>query len=277
MRKTKRGMFEKDKNDFDSVVQTKKKSKRISKILAVLIVVAAAVLGFYMCSEKLLIIKNIEVVNSETGEITQLPYTEDELMSFLGISKGMKLYEHSASEMEMSAKYSLTYVKNLDVSRRWPSTVVLNVIPESPLYYVTIENNMYILSDELKVIDVTGDVELVETNKLKLLRVASINQCIKGEKILIDKDIEEIILNITSVLETENCLSDVTMINVTDKFGIELMYDTKYIVKLGDSKDLSNKIKMMNAIIKDKSEKIVSGTIDVTKDYGKTGTFKKFS
>ena len=67
------------------------------------------------------------------------------------------------------------------------------------------------------------------------------------------------------------------MLDVRDKFGIELMYDTRYLVKLGDSKDMGNKIKMMNAIISDKAEEIVSGTIDVTKDYGKTGTFKKFS
>lgn len=263
-------------NDFDEVVRRKKKSKRKSRFAAVIIVALIVVLGVYVCNGSLLTVKKVELKSLGEEEIS-LPYTQQELLSGLGLEKGMGLYDIAESELENNARYNLTYIKEMEISRRWPSTVVVRATAENARFYISIDGKIYVLSDELRVLETTDDIEKIEAQKLIILKVSSVKKCVKGDIMDVGKDINEIVVDLSEQLEKEGSLSRITLMDVTDKFNIKLMFETRFEVKIGDSKDLGNKIKMMNEIVKDKQDEMASGVIDVTKDYGKTGSLRKFS
>ena len=266
-----------NENNFDEIVSNRKRKGRHKKITALFILFLMIVIGVYLCNSEILVVNKVSVESLEEGKEVNLPYSQTELMSGFGLEKGMGLYKFSSKELEHNAKYNLTYIKDLKISRRWPSTVVAKVIPENLRYYITIDEKMYILSDELRVVDSTDNIEQVEINKLIYLKVENIRSCIKGVKLDVGDDIEKIIIDVANTLESENVLSSITEIDVSTKFDIRLMYDTRFAVKLGDSMDLKNKVKMMKEIVRDKEGELASGTIDVTKDYGKTGSLSKFT
>lgn len=262
---------------FDEVVIIKKKSKRKGKLLAFLLIAVIAVLGVYVCNSKMLVVKNVEVVSLDKNVEVSLPYTQEELISGLGLESGQSLYKTSESRMAENAKYNLTYIKEVEIFRKWPSTIVARVTAEKPRFYMSIDGKMYVLSDELRVLDATENIEDIEINKLILLKTPTVKKCVKGEMADIGNDIKKIVIDVANTLEKENALHEITLLDISDKFNIKLMHDTRFEVKIGDAKDLGNKIKMMNKIVEDKNDELASGVIDVTKDYGKTGSLSKFS
>lgn len=276
-RKTDTGeIYTDEKKDFDKVVKKKKSSGRRNKIIAALAVAAVVVLGVYFCFDKLFVFKKLVMVDAVTKKEITVPYTEEQLLDGMGIEKGMKLYGREGKEIASNAKYNLTYIKDMKISRKLPNTIVAEVTLAKEMFYFSINETIYIVSEDLVVLDSGRNIDEKRLDNLILLRCSSIRKCIKGEKLVLDEEIESILLELTDVLETEKSLGNIKMIDVYDKFDITLHHGTKFIVKLGDFKDFSNKIKMMNEIIKDKEGTTANGTIDVTKDYGKTGTLKKF-
>lgn len=267
---------DKTRQEFDSVVKKEKRKKRKSGFVLFLLVLTIAVCGIYLCFTRLFVIKHIVLENaSDDGFVPT--YTEEELFDGFGLKKGTALYGADEEQMAQNAKYKLTYIKKVKISRKFPSTLVVKADVERPLYYVTVKDKMYILSDGLKVLDTAKSAEETEILSLILLNVDNISSCVKGEKIGIDEEIEKIILDITKSLEEENALYDITRLDVRDKFDIMLMHGKRFQVMLGDYKDIREKIKRMNAIIADKKDDITGGVLNINAEYGKPSTYKKFS
>ncbi|MBE6680973.1 MAG: hypothetical protein E7600_01635 [Ruminococcaceae bacterium] len=261
---------------FDKIVKKKKSTSLRNKIIAALAVVVIIVLGVYLCFDKLFVFKKLVVVDADTGKQITTPYSQEELCNGMGLKKGMKLFSKSEKDIVNEAKYNLTYIKDIEISRKLPNTYVAEVKLAKERFYLSINGTIYILSDDLTVLESGNSVSENRIENLILLRLSSVKGCVTGEKLKIDEETEKILLELTGVLETEKALGNIRMIDLCDKFDISLQYGTKFYVKLGDFKDFGNKIKMMNEIIKDKAGTTASGTIDVVKDFGKTGTLKKF-
>jgi len=251
-----------------SILAHKRKNVK-NKIIALLVVLAIVGVGFAFCYVKLFKIKKIEVEGD-------CPYTAEEVLSGMGLEYGMGLYEKSEKEIKQNVKYSLSYINNIEVSRRWPSTVVAKVEKADPTFYISLDNNLYIISQSLRVLDKTDEIEKVEVDSLVLLRLDDIKNCIEGEFLGIDEDTEQTILELCTALEENGQRENITVIDVTDKFDISVMYKEKYLVKLGDRRNLNHKIQFMNAIIDRKKNDGTNGIIDVSDENSKEGTFKNF-
>ncbi len=264
--------------DFDTTVRNGKINKFKKTVVAIAVIAIIAALGIFVCSENLFFVKGIDVKNLSEDEYlsSHNPYTEEEMLEGLGIKKESGLYDFDASAAEKSAKYSLPYIKEIKISRRWPSTVVAKVKFEKPTYYISVENNLYILSDNLKVLERTKDYEKIELGSLILLECDGIHNCIVGEKLGIPKDIEEIIAEIDKHIEAFEVKKDISHINVSDMFNLSIMYGTKYNVKLGDAKNIETKIEFMKRVIENRTDDTSGGTIDVSDVNKKKAAYTKF-
>ena len=265
-----------DKQNFDKTVKKSKKMSRRNKIIAVIAVIIAVIFGVYLCFDKLFVVENVKFVDAATDKEIKLAYTQDEIFKGLGLKKGMGLYEKDAEDIEKSALFNLSYIDEIEVSREWTSTIEAKVTLAKETYYISIGDSIYILSDKLKVLDGGKNVDVDRFENLIFVDFGKITNCIKGNKIGISEDTENILSELVTVLKAENTLENVRRIDVSDKFGVELGLKAKFEVKLGDYKDFTNKIRMMNRIMEDKSGPGDSGEIDVSKDYGKSGTYKKY-
>lgn len=259
----------------DDVVKKVKFNKRKGILLAVVLAVIILVVGVYFCFAKLFFVKNVEVVVTQKT-VFENPYTDEQLYSGLGIEKGKGLYSFDATTAEKNAGYNLPYFKEVKISRRWPSTVVAKVVLEEPAFYCEIADNLYVVSKDLKVLEYITNARKIKLNSLIYLKTSGIHNCIVGKKIGINDNSEKIILELLAKFSEKGIANNVTSLDVTDEFDIEFMYDTVYLVKLGDIKNLDAKMHYLVKIIEDREGNIGGGVIDLNNVSNKEAKFDKF-
>ena len=265
-------------NSFDATVKKSKKNKRKNAIVALVCVCLVLAAGIYYCVSELFFVKKILVKNvTENAVNDAFPYTDEEMLDGLGVEIGQKRYSFDANQAQDNAIYSLAYIKDIKLSRRWPSTVVAKVELENAAFYVSVSDELYVLSDNLKVLERTGNVEKIELSNLILLQPGKIDNCIVGEELGISEDLAGIISDISRELSENSLLGNVSVIDVRDKFDIKLMYSSVFEIVLGDSKNLGSKIDFMKRIIEDRGENSAGGTIDVSSAEKREAVYKKFS
>lgn len=250
-------------------VNADKKRKKIRNTLVSLAVIAAIlVVGFWMCFTKLFLIKKCVV----KGDV---PYTEDEVLKGAGLEYGMNLYELPESKIKDNIVYNLPYIDSIIVKHRWPSTIVFDTVPAVPSMYVTVSGDMFVLSQSLRVLSQTNDIDYIESHKLLDVVIGGIKSCVAGEYLETEGDMNETVKTIYKFLEDNELIADTTQLDLSDKFNITFIYKKAYTVKLGDSKNLDLKIRFMKAII----EKLTpggSGIIDVSDENAKEGIVKSY-
>lgn len=255
---------------FDKTVKAKKKEKHVNKLVAVAVILLILLLGTYFCFSKLFVFKKLKVVDNSGKK----HYTNEQILEGLGIQKGSLLYDVDIKSAEERAKYSLPYV-DVTLRKQYPSTVVANVDYRTPRFYVNVDNNLYVLSENLVVLEKTDNIEMIEENALVYLRFSAISKCVEGEKLYLDPEIEEILFLISDELENNAMSARITEINMENKYDITLMHDTRYIVKIGDRTNLDKKILLMKTVIDDKISVGETGSVDVTDEDIKIVIFKK--
>ena len=267
---------EKTTENFDKTVKKYKKKRRKSGFAAFVVALLLIATGLYFCYTKLFFVEKVDVVISDANG-TSLVYSDEEVLSGLGIKKGDGLYSFSASDVEGKAKYNLPYFKEINVSRRWPSTVVVKVSLEKPMFYCTIADKIYIISEDLKVLENTSDARELGKNSLIYLKASGIHNCIEGEMLGVGIDTSEIIFELVEKLDENDILDKITSIDVTNKFDITMMYSSVYFVKLDDAVNMDTKIRYLKRIIEDRKDNPGGGVIDLRNVDENEAKFDKFN
>ena len=246
-----------------------KKNKAKSKIIGILFLLVIVVIGVYFCYVKFFTLKNIKVV----GECV---YTEEQMMQGMGLKEGMGIYDKTQKEIQKEVKYNLPYINEIKISRRWPHTIVAKVEKSEPTFYVSIADDLYILSQGLRVLSKTNSAEDIEVNSLCLLEFDSILSCVEGEYLEISDQNLDCINAVVDILTVHDEMSYVKVIDIKDRFDINLQYKNVYHVKLGDVKNLDVKIRFMQKILEKINVSGVAGIIDVSDEDAREATFKNF-
>ena len=246
------------------IVMAKRKNKKIAVwFFAVILLVCT-----YFCYSKLMLVRTCKV----QGEIS---YTNDEILHGAGFEYGMHMYELDDKEIAENIKYNLPYVDSFKVKRRFPSTIVFEVVQSKPSMYTVISNQMFVLSQSLRVLSDTNDINYIEENKLLKVNFGEITKCVAGEYIVADSECMEMTKTIYNSFDEMGLLPYVSELDVSDRFDINFNYKASYQVKLGDSKNLNQKIKFMNSIAEQLTDS-GSGIIDVSDENVKEGIVKNF-
>ncbi len=263
-----------EKKRFDDVVAERKKNKKKSAVVAILMTLVIAIVGVYYCFAELFAYKNVRIESNCDGES---PYTEEDVEKRLGLVKGMGLYSIDEDTMNTRIKYNLTYIDSASVSRRIPSTIVLKIEKlAKPAYYTEVGGDLYILGDDLKVLEMTDDIEKIEINSLILLELSDVRKCIEGETLGIDEKTAEILTELRNILQENEVFSDIVRIDIKSEFNINLLCTSRFAVKLGDNTNLETKILLMKTVIKDKKGLNDGGTIDVSDDAAREAVFRRY-
>ncbi len=254
--------------DLIGASETVKRQKNKGRKLAFLFVVAALVVGVYYCYTDLMVIKKCVVEGD-------LPYNNDEVLKGAGLDYGVHMYALSNDEIKENIVYNLPYIDTYTIKRKFPSTVVFNVTKAQPSMYTVVSDEMFVLSQSLRVLSSTKDIDYVEKNKLINVRFGGITKCVAGEFLVAEDNSMNLAREIYKVFEDEGLIPYVSELDVSDRFNINFNYKASYNVKLGDSKNVSQKIKFMKAISKQLTQG-GSGIIDVSDENIKEGIVKNF-
>lgn len=210
-------------------------------VMLTLLVLIGGAVGIY---------KNVFVIDSMTFDTGGL-YSEDALLDASGIKLGDNLYSFSSAAVSRTLILRYPQISAIAVQRKAPSTIVFTAKTEANAFYAEIYGETYYISKTLRLLGKVSrkDAEASGAINLKLPKIST---AIAGEEISFDESRSANIakLMLEAVLQSE--LSDrIGSIDLRDAYDITLVCDDLYRLKLGSVSDVSLKLRIAAAVLRD--------------------------
>lgn len=243
----------KQSNEIKKYLKTKKRKKRIKKVIMIGVVLTIALILF-LTKAPIFNINAIDVVG--TSKISS-----DNLKENLKMFIGQNIYIVNEDEIK-NVLMEDKYVKEVKISRKGISKLVINIVEESPVFYVENNGVIEVINEDLVVIEELDSIE--GKNLVKISGVESENISI-GDKVSDDEILSSILKkfypyisqNRESIKFDEINIADI--VNIKGKIGeVEIFF--------GDDSDLHNKIENVYRILLSEEIKLTKGYIDVSFD-----------
>lgn len=228
-----------DKTGMGKIRQNAKKKKRARLLLFVTVSVVVAVI-FSVVFNIVFSIENLTVINNTE-------YSEEELLSHSGISKGMPLLFVRESSVSEKVSLSLPYVESAFVEKSWPRSVTVTFNAAKPKYLLkTSDGTEITVSEGLKVL---GTSENFSDGIIPVEGIA-VDKYETGRKISEAENIEISLLSeITEGLKSVGLYQRVTAIDFRKKHNYTLVLDGTITVQLGTSENLDKKFEKLTDIL----------------------------
>lgn len=212
-------------------------------------------------------------VKSFTVEGTST-YSNEEIISASGIILGKNLLFADLDEAAENIEKTLPYTDEVQITKKLPDEIIIRYETTEKAYAIGMSNGLYALTDSnLKVLEITGnrpaDVALIvgavpyETTTGEIAAFDVIGDDEKKEE-FVDETLA-LLQQITGAL-AENELKDISLISVSEKSDIYLIYQGRIVLKLGNDSDISSKLSLGNRVINSENtiDPFQFGTVDLT-------------
>ena len=212
-------------------------------------------------------------VKSFTVEGTST-YSNEEIISASGIILGKNLLFADLDEAAENIEKTLPYTDEVQITKKLPDKIIIRYETTEKAYAIGMSNGLYALTDSnLKVLEITGnrpaDVALIvgavpyETTTGEIAAFDVIGDDEKKEE-FVDETLA-LLQQITGAL-AENELKDISLISVSEKSDIYLIYQGRIVLKLGNDSDISSKLSLGNRVINSENtiDPFQFGTVDLT-------------
>ncbi len=189
-------------------------------------------------------------------------YSYEEIMELVPIYEGNNIYSFDSDEIEEALKRDLPYVGEVEIKRDLPTTVVISITEEQPIYSAEIAGDIYVLSSKLKVLEKLPLEEKDET--LAQIQLFSVRKCIVGSQLeFTDSRTLDSILLLYETFE-DNLIEDkIRSVNVRSRFDIYVNYDNRFEVYFGDMENIDIKTEFLIGII-DSLDPDAKGKINIS-------------
>lgn len=197
---------------------------------------------------------------SESGK-----YSAEEVISASGLTTGVKLYSVDADTAEKRILESFPEMKSVKVRKELPCDLVIDIAYELPRYYITVTGENYTLSETLRVLD--RNVSETECRVLSLtkLTLPTIKRAVTGEKLELFDDDGGHLESFLEVFSDSYFSDKIDRIDILSRFDITLTKIGGYRISVGDTYDMSLKLKMAEKVLEEGSYDGTDGVmIDVS-------------
>ena len=191
-------------------------------------------------------------------------YGDSEIISESGIEKDMNIYLIDDRKVSTAILSAFPYVRTVKVSREIPTGVTLTLKCDEPNYYTEIGGECFVLSRELRVMQrfESKDELLTAHPDIKKLIGGEVRRAVVGSELeYVSKSYSKQAKELLGILESAEVFSGVSSIDFSDRFNVQITYDSRLKANIGNSDDIELKLRFMNEIVKDLGE--ARGTIDI--------------
>ncbi len=202
-------------------------------------------------------------------------YDTQQIITASGVQKGKNLFITSTSKAQQGISSQLTYLSEVTVTRKLPSTIIIEVIGANASYSYQTSGGYALTDKNGKVLEIVK-AESVPKTAAKIKSNAAF-VAIVGEKISINSNLSEEQIKadekeldlLNSVLDAidESKLDNITEIDVTVPTDLCVVYQNRFRLNLGGSSQLAYKLKSAKEIIakEDEISPTTSGEINLDK------------
>lgn len=186
-------------------------------------------------------------------------YTDEQIIKASGIKKGENLWM-TGSSAEENIPVKLPYIESADVTRKFPSSIVIKTKIAKAKFNFKVKNCIYICDKNYKVLE----IKKIENKKLISVIGADIKKTKIGEKISFSNaKKQDTVDKIFSKLSEQSI--KVNSLDVSELMDIKVRVDGRFDVQLGSMAHFDGKIAQLSQMIKN-SEQENGGTI-ILSDY----------
>ena len=246
-----------DKNDDKDADRRRRAKTLLLAICVVLIAVLAyPLLNLFTSS---MLIKEIEVDGN-------VPYVADDLMAAGDIAVGKGLFSLNIRDTEAKILEKLPYLKTCSVKRVMPDKLVITVTPVEAVIYVSVADEYYALSEDLKVLERSDDPDVFRGRGLIYTDIPDVARSVVGDKLILCGDTDTYyIRDFLSGIGRSELDGRITRLFLEEKFNIVATVDNFWRVKFGSPEESDLKLLTAARIIENDDFAASNGAvIDIT-------------
>ncbi len=225
-------------------------------ILAIILSIAIVILVFVIFSlvNSGYTVKNI-IVNGSS------PYTRDELValvdSYCEEKNTRSFFSVNAKELAEKFHKTMPYIRSIEIEKKFPDTVVLNIEGEEAEYIFSAHKSYYVLNSDLKVLEILEGVP--ENTGLVVVSFPTPKEVSLGKVIVFEEDSlmdAESFLKLSTALKKTNLRADVKILGAENKFELRMTLRSGIDVYMGSIKDIEEKISGMKKWLDENPDEI---------------------
>lgn len=219
------------------IVRRKERRARLTKIIAVLLSLVCGVLALTAFFR----VEQLEIVGLTRYE------TQDVLNTF-GIKQGDNLFfcDSLRGQKRLLAQYP--YFESVSVERDLPSRMVVTVKEAQPIAAVnSTQGGWFVLDKDCRVLERTDQEGAKDAAEVLGLRTAGAEpgQTLPAE----DPDVLEALKTLANGLDKVGLGGKATLYNLQDLDSIWFLYEERFAVCVGDTKNLDHKLAILQALV----------------------------
>ncbi|MBQ4137434.1 MAG: FtsQ-type POTRA domain-containing protein [Clostridia bacterium] len=224
---------------LESFMKQSIKRKRLKRLIFIPIALALALIFFVICFVFFFKVKTVSVEGAQK-------YSPDLLIIKSGIIAGENLYAYSEAEIEETLMLNYPYISNVELKRRWPDKIILEITEDVAAYTCEVYGETLILSKDLRILEnPDADVKSIE---LCMLVLPDIDRALVGSFPVFSQSADYINDALKSI-NSSKLRKSITSIDFRNKYGVTFLMGNTYKVKCGSSDELDIKLVMTEKIL----------------------------
>lgn len=226
--------------------------KRIVFLISFVVVITAVVMSVNLLLKNFLGIRNI-TVNSTA------PYSENEIIDASNIKIGDNIIFLNSNSVAKKIYDTFPYVNEISVIKRYPSSIEISVQGSFPSYCFKYGDEFICVSEKDKILEKS----LEPFPEVLLIEGANISVSDDGKLIYENSGEDKKLFTEISESFRNHDLNFVKSINISKKDNIEVNYDNRIKIVLGDISDLQYKLSTAREIISTKINASEKGSLNL--------------
>lgn len=135
-----------------------RRRRMLRRLTAMALVLCVAAAGIYLTMTMLFKINAIQVRTADGSALDQSsPYTSDEILEVLGVQLEENIFSFDPAAKAAALEKAFPLLEHIAVERVYPSTVVVQVTPATPVYAMPAPGGWITLSADLKILAAETD------------------------------------------------------------------------------------------------------------------------
>lgn len=184
--------------------------------------------------------------------------TQNTVISDSKITIGTNILKLNKFEVKNNL-YNNPYIKEASVHRKWPDTIVIDIVEKEPIAQIPFFGSQVLIDDEAIIIEVVTDGKEVKVPALTGVELTSFNL---NKQIEMENQAElKKYLEILKELKNNDMLEKVEKITIKD--SILIYFEEGHVAKLKDTSNLQYKIMLLSQILPRESNNVL---IDLTNE-----------
>ena len=211
-------------------------------VIALMCIIAA--LALFLRIRTLLPVKNFELYG-----ITQ--YDRAELAGHAGIKTGDKLYGIDLEEAEQRLLTACPYIAEVELTRKFPSTLIISVTEKTVMWYVEVSGDYYALDENFKVIEESSNAQRYKNAGAPQLVLPGLRSLVVGQLPDFGADETEIrkALELVAAVQRTQFKSRLTLVDMESRFDVNMEVEGRYKVYMGDVSNIEEKLRAVQEIL----------------------------